>query len=488
MNRLYLILLVGAGALQVLGHAPFSFWPAPVLALAVFCALLVPNIRESALRGFCFGLGLFGFGCSWPYVSILNYGTGEPFSAAAAVAGLVAIQALCPAGAAATYAWMNGTRQTPASPMVFASCWVLWEWVRSWLLSGFPWLEAGYSQVGGLLGGWMPVIGSVGVSWLLALTAGLTGCWFAMRALSRAGLGASIVLIWVAGPLLALVEWTKPTGELRAALVQPATPIEMKWQRARAFDNLIELLLMSDPYWDADLVVWPEAAVTLFWQEAAPLLNGHLQSLRPGAALVTGVPHRAEHGYSYNALAAAGAASGLYFKRKLVPFGEYVPFESAIGDLLGMFNAPRPRSIPGPARQQGLLLNGQPIATSICYEIAWPESLRRESREAGVILTVSNDAWFGNSFGPSQHLELARVRARENGRAMLRANNNGISALIDADGRIITSLGLDKAGVISGTVALRSGWTPWQRLGYIPVILLGLLSLLLATTRMLERD
>ncbi|MEK9747240.1 MAG: apolipoprotein N-acyltransferase, partial [Pseudomonadales bacterium] len=217
---------------------------------------------------------------------------------------------------------------------------------------------------------------------------------------------------------------------------------------------------------DVSLVVWPEAAFTDFQQNRERLIRAmDEEMIRREAGLILGIPGRDDEGYTNTALG-LGKAQGQYIKRHLVPFGEYVPLESWLRGVITFFDLPMSRNQPGPREQAPLTLNGITLALSICYEIAYPELVRSAARDPGLLVTISNDTWFGDSIGPWQHLQIAQMRALEMGRDLLRVTNNGVTALIDATGKQIAMLPRNEPGVLVGEVSLYEGKTPFQTWGY----------------------
>lgn len=434
-----------------------------------------------AALGFLFGLGKYGVGASWVYVSIHEHG-GAPVPLAVLLVGLfVAFMALFPATQLAAFGKL---RDRLAPPMLqgvtFIALWVLWEWLLTWVLSGFPWLFVGSGQIDGPLAAFAPVGGVLLLSTVtlimgVALARGVLvrGRAARLRALLP---GLAVLLLGLA---LAPVEWTQPTGTGRAALVQGNIPQATKWQPAQRAPILATMQRLSEPHWGVDLLLWPEAAITLYEHEAAPYLARWAERGRQaGTTLVLGLPAveavpvpGGETAYSFANLAVAvGAGSGRYRKRRLVPFGEYVPLEDLLRGLIRFFDLPMSHSSPGPMQQPLLRIGEKRAAMAICYEIAYP-ALVRGDMPAAVLLTISNDTWFGRSLGPEQHRQLARLRALELGRYLLRATNNGYTVIVDHRGRVTEALPRFEAGVLQGAYELRGGLTPFARFGHWPLLL-----------------
>jgi apolipoprotein N-acyltransferase len=490
---LRLALAFAAGALMVPSFAPFGWFPLAPLSIAAFYQLLPARRRGGFWVGWLYGLGLLGFGVFWIRISLNEFGNMPAPVAHVLMLLLVAALALFYAVAA----WLVTLLRPPAQSrrwwvgplLVLPSVWVLLEWVRSWLFTGFPWLYAGNGQINALpllgapLAGWAPIVGVHGLSLAVALSAGLL--WVAVR---RAGIArpaalAGLLALWLAGALLWRIEWTRPAdGPLTAAVVQGSVEQGIKW----APDGLLPTLelylgLTREALAKADVIVWPETAIPSFLHEVeSPLIEPLAADARDaGAEVVIGVPVMEADGRYYNGLISIGSAADSYYKRHLVPFGEFLPFERQLRPLIDWFDVPMSDFSRGSAPRPLLQVGRYAVGVSICYEDVFPEEVRQALPQAAYLINVSNDAWFGDSLAPHQHLEFARLRALENGRPLLRATNTGISAIIDHRGRLTASLGLFERAALTGTIQPRTGATPFAALGSRPVLLLAAGMLLL---------
>lgn len=477
----------GAGVLVTLSLAPFHIWPAGLLALALLHALLdTLEPRAAALRGWWFGAGLFVSGASWIYVSIHDYGAASVPLAALLSGGFSLLLALLTAGFAYTY-----TRWVRALPggdwLGFAACWVLWEWVRSWLLTGFPWLYVGYAHLDTPLAGWAPVAGIYAIDLVVALSGAALALIWRYRAEPQRALAPLVVsaLLWIGGWGLLQVTWSTPKGApVTVALVQADIPQSVKWDPQLYRHTLQLYQSLSAPLWSrAQIVFWPEAAIPNYYDSAADFFAIEAAAAaRHGGALVSGVPYRTPptpeqpRGAVYNSAIALGNGSGVYHKQHLVPFGEYVPLERWLRGLIGFFDLPMSDFQSGPPGQAPLRAAGVTLAPYLCYEIVYPDLVRHARAE--VLLTLSNDAWFGHSIGPLQHLQMARMRALENARQLVRDTGNGVTALIDQRGEVTARLPQFQPAVLTGSVQPLSGLTPFARTGSQPVLLLCALLLL----------
>ena len=463
-----------AGAALPLSFSPFGhWWAAPVLLALLFLVTEGASVRESGLRGFWFGAGAFTTGTYWLYISIHDVGGVLPPIAVALCAALILLMALYVA------AWgLLSALSVVRDPVwqllaLMPATWVGVEWVRGWLFSGFPWLSLGYGQIDGPLAAWAPVVGVQGVSLLVAFLAGALAIQLIGPNRARlVGLGV-VAAVSLSTALLTGHEWTAPSGEpLNVALVQGGITQDRKWlleelETTKALFS--DLTLKLDK---ADLIIWPEAAIPALAHEEEDFLRGmrELMKARRQELILGILTFDFGTGEFRNSLLTVGGATGVYHKRHLVPFGEYFPVPEFIRNVLRLMSLPYTDITPGLDGQRPLMVGGVALAPSICYEDAFGDELRDYLPEAGLLVNVSNDGWFGNSIAPHQHLQMARFRALESGRFMLRSTNTGITAVIDPAGRIVKQGPQFQAVVVSALVQPRQGATPWVRFGNWPVL------------------
>lgn len=473
------VLLLGllAGALAVAGFAPLGVWPLPVLSLAVLFSLLArtASLRAGFLIGFVWGLGFFIAGVSWVFVSLSVYGGMAAWLAALATFLFCAVLALFPAAVGALQArWPVSA--TLRLLLLMPLAWGVTEWVRGWMFTGFPWLVAGYSQVpDGPLAGYAPLVGVYGVSFLLALIAALLA-WSVTargRLAQRAWAAAAIVALGVGGQALRGLEWTTPDGApTTVALLQGNIPQDMKW-RPETTQATLERYARMAAASPAQLIVLPETALPLFEVDLPDVYRDGLVSLgrQNGGDVLAGLPTGSPYSDYYNSVISFGSAPGQrYHKVHLVPFGEYIPLKAVWGWVIEVLHIPLSDFARGAADQQPLAIGGQRVAANICYEDAFGEEIIRQLPAASVLANVSNLAWFGDSFAPWQHAQMSQMRALETGRMMLRATNTGVTAIIDAKGRILASLPLFARGSLAGSIQGYAGSTPYVRWGNAPVL------------------
>jgi apolipoprotein N-acyltransferase len=478
-----LLLAFAAGALVPLSFSPVDLWPVALLSTAVLYVLLADaGPRRAALIGWSFGFGLFGVGASWVYVSIHDFGNAPP-----ALAGVLTFLFVVGLGLfLALQTWLYRRLGAAKHPVLgFAATWALGEWFRSWFLTGFPWLYLGYAHVTTPLAGIAPLFGVIGISFVLALSSALSGECFlryrklaSARALLSSHLPTLLVVLWAAAMMPRNIAWTQATGSLDVGLVQANIPQDLKFDPGARARNLDTYLKLSAPLWDKDLVIWSETAVPAVYAAEAPIV-AELSALADsrGATLLTGIFGRTDDN-THNSAVVLGDGTGLWHKQKLVPFGEYVPLRALSAGLLELFELPMSSIVPGPAGQDLLAVAQHSVAPFICYEIVYPDFVRRYARDADLLVTISNDTWFGSSWGPHQHMQMSAMRALENGRWLARATNNGVSALVNERGVIVAQAPQFEETTLSGTVQLMSGRTPWSRWGNWPLLILCALLLL----------
>ena len=458
-----------AGASLVLSFAPFGYWPLSMISLMVFYWLIYQQpVRVQIYLHYAFALGLFGFGITWIYVSIHTYG-GADKSLAIAMTGLFVLfwsLTFVPQG------WLLGHIQKsqilPQLPW-FAMTFVLGEWLRGWFLTGFPWLYVGYAHSDTWIGSWAPIGGVLLISFVVVAAAEiLTKILLQRQRLPVVAL-TGLILATLA---LNNIKFVSPDGALTMAGIQANLNQHTKWQAGQFDANLTAHLQLMADLPRVDLVIWSEASFTRFQDLASAELSALDEAMEASQqGLIIGLPSRDEQGY-YNGALGLGLAEGGYRKRHLVPFGEYVPLASWLRGTIQFFDLPMSFNQSGPAKQPSIVFRDRALSLSICYEVAYPELVRQTADEFSVLVTVSNDTWFGDSSGPFQHLQIAQMRARELGRSLFRVTNNGITALVTPDGVVERQLPKNVADVLVAEVPLYRGRTPYGRVGQWPLLVL----------------
>ncbi len=475
------IIALLSGAIGPLAFSPNHMWLIGfVSVMGFYVALKFASPRQGAITGWFFGLGFFGVGASWVFVSINVYG-----NAGELLAGFLTF--LFVAGLALLYSlqsWLN-QRFFHASFYMFgfAALWVLGEWFRSWFLTGFPWLYMGYPHIQSSFSGLAPIFGVLSISLVVALSGAGFGEMFLIwqrhderkaYTVARSYIPTGLFFIWIAAGLSGKLTWVEPVenGIIDVGLVQANIDQGQKFDAAFITQNLDHYEQLSDSLWDADVIVWPETAIPYVAARSNRVLDYFENKARAtNTTLVTGIFGETQAGL-HNSIISLGNGEGIYHKQKLVPFGEYVPMRAVFSTLLKVFDLPMSSLEPGPSDQAMLSAGPYTLASFICYEVVYPDFVRRGAKDSDFMVTISNDTWFGSSWGPLQHLEMAAMRALENGRYLVRATNNGVSAIINEKGIIVAQTGQFSAEVLRGEVQVFSGRTPFSYWGSWPILLL----------------
>jgi apolipoprotein N-acyltransferase len=479
------------GALAVAGFAPFEWSPLAVLSLAglVWLGKGSAAPRQSALLGYAWGLGFFLTGVSWIYVSLHDVGGMALPLAGGATLLFAAYLALFPA--LALYGQRRfATANVWANVLLFTSLWTVGELLRGYLFTGFPWLSIGYSQTPpSPLSGYAPLVGSYGLGWIVALIAAGLAALNRQRLKQGVGIVAVISLLVAGGAGLRQVTWTEAAGQpFRVSLLQGNIPQSLKWDPQNLYLSIesYSRLAQDNP---ADLVVLPETAIPLFFDRIPREVLGQITSHGPaliGSALAVG--ERDDYTNSAILLTPEGGghdqrrySAQRYSKQHLVPFGEYIP--PGFAGFLKLVNIPLAGFTPGAVGQHPLPWRDQRLMPNICYEDLFGEEIRdglQGEQAATVLINLSNTAWFGHSLAQPQHLQIARLRALESGRPMVRATNTGMTAAIEPDGRVTAQLPPFEQGALTVSVQGRQGTTPygrWGNGGALGLVVLGLLPL-----------
>jgi apolipoprotein N-acyltransferase len=483
------IVALFAGAATVLGFAPFSVYPLPVIALALLFWLWsrAASPRTAFFVGWAFGLGYFLCGVSWIYVSLHNFGAMPLPLAALATFLFCAFLALFPATVGYAFAKVHlpvGLKLSLFAP----AAWTLIEWTRGWIFTGFPWLALGYSQVpAGPLAGYAPLIGVFGITLVLAVISGLLA--LLIRAICARQNIFTHAPLYIAAAIALLgwglkqIEWTSPTGSSTSvSLLQGNVAQDMKWREDRMLATLAAYRNMTLAS-NSQLIVLPETALPLFLHQVPA---DYLDSLAAHAranngSVLIGVPERLSPGEYFNSVVALGSgAAQVYRKSHLVPFGEFIPLRPVLAWIVNVLAIPLQDFSRGATDQQPLNVAGQRVAVNICYEDAFGEEIIRQLPQATLLVNASNVAWFGRSIAPQQHLQISQARALETGRYMLRATNTGITAVIDQHGYVVKAAPEFTTATVTHTVPGYQGTTPYVRWGNDAMLVLAAAMLALA--------
>jgi apolipoprotein N-acyltransferase len=504
-----------AGILLTLSFAPFDYSCLALVALVfLFASWQGISARRAALRGYLFGLGAFGSGVSWVYISVHDFG-GAGVLVSSLLTGLfAAFWAMFPA--LAGYLWVKTKLGNERAMRVISLpvIWMLIEYLRGyWVLNGFPWLHIAYSQLETPLAGYMPVLGVYGTGFVTALTASvaLEIIYMAIRADDLFGAKSSypellrgihlkqlklimvIATLWGTGGLLRNVAWTHEIGQpLRVSLVQGNIAQDQKWRPENKLNTLLKYKRMTEEHWDSKVIIWPETAIPAYLDQVkdsflAPLAD---DAKLHGTDLIISVPvQEPAPKKNFNAVITMGKEEGMYRKTHLLPFGEYLPLQPLSGFVLNRVNLRLGNFTPGAITQPLLKAGGYPFITLICYEDVFGDLSIRGLPNAAYLVNVTNDGWFGDSIEPHQHMQMARMRALETGRFLLRATNTGMTAVVSPKGEVINQAPLFQETALTGTITPMGGMTPYATWGDKPAIwgMAALLFGLLGYERVLKR-
>lgn len=472
------LLAISAGASGTLAFSPYDLWP---LALLSIVGLLLCSLNCAAKRAFwlafCWGIGFFGVGIRWVHVSIAQFGGIDPPLDLLPLVCLIIYLALYPALFSFLLQLLFPIDTRGRLILAAPPLWHILERIRGEIFTGFPWLQFGYSQIDGPLSGVAPIAGVEGVTFLLMLISGLIATACSKIGSSIKTLGYSLLLLLLPS-LLKNFSWVRPQPERRAnvVLVQGNIPQSRKWDEEQLYPVLRTYLKLSSPVvGKADLIIWPETAIPENVDNVWPLLKKIGQVWHPTTQLITGIVDQRDQSY-FNSVIVVGEGvnnnqfppTQIYHKHRLVLFGEVVPMAKWLRPLAPLFNLPLSSMSAGSKHQSPLQAGQYRLATAICYEIIFGEHIRRNfDPEVDFILTISNDSWFNDSDGPWQHFQMARMRALELGRPLLRATNSGITGVIDSQGKVMALLPQFTSEILEASVAPTRGQTPYARWGGI---------------------
>ena len=478
-----------AGVLLTLAFSPYDYSYAALPALMfLYWLWSAPAVKQPLLATYLFGLGLFGTGLWWVYISVHDFGGADAFSAATLTVLLTAFWALFP-----TLTGLAALRLLKSSSALWriygvALLWVAVEYFRgNYLLNGFPWLQIAYSQLNTPLAGYAPLLGVYGVGFLLAVSA------FMLVEILQTRLPTSYLIlllgIWSGGYFLKEVSWTEVYGPpIKITLVQGNIGQEQKWQTDQRLKTLQLYQHLTEQHWDSNVIIWPETAIPAFLSQVKQAYLDPLAATarRHQVDLVVSLPTDGAGNEYFNSVLALSDKPAMYHKNHLLPFGEYLPLQPLSGWVLDMLEIPLGDFTPGADRQPLLNAGGYPFITTICYEDVFGAEVSRQVGEAAYIVNVTNDAWFGDSAQPFQHMEMAQMRALETGRYLVRVTNTGVSGFIGPDGRIRSKAPTFTTTTLTDSIFPMRGLTPYARFGDLTVFscLLGLLALTYGLNRL----
>ncbi len=467
-----------AGALYPLGFAPFDLWPITVFSLFLLLKLLKESYKKNAFNiGLSYGIGLGLAGLSWLYVSIHYYGNIGILASILLTLLFIFIFALFYGLVTILFKLLKVERDIDCL-LIFPSVWVLVEIIRSNIFTGFPWLLLGTSLGTSFLDGWTPILGVYGNSFILVLISSLV--YLSIEKINtNKSLKISLLIfliISISSLGLKQINWTQKTGEILVSIHQPNLEISEKWsfKGVNATKKLIEKSIADSD--ESEYIFFPETAIIQTEDDISEWLEKiDAQAKQKGVTLITGITGKNEKDKFTNRIQAFGSSYGFYDKKRLVPFGEYIPLIDYFGNLLNILGLDHFNDV-GTAPGNGInsmVTKKISISPSVCYEIAFNGLIKDLTKSSNLLLTISNDTWYRNSIGPAQHLEIAQNRAIEHQIPLIRSTNSGLSAIIDKNGRIINMLGyFDKKKVIKQNINISEGSTPFNLYGNLPLYLI----------------
>lgn len=497
------LLAITAGLLVPLSLAPFNFsLLAFISTISLIFSLSKTSTKRAFLRGYLYGCAAFGFGVHWIYISIHEHGNASPLLAGFLTMLLIfGPMALYPALKLSLYRLITkktyDLKYNFGLLLCFPSLWVIVDWLQGWLFTGFPWLYLGYSQTSSSLAGFAPLVSVFGLTWLVVFISGLGYLtlknillfvnnnkqqYTLNKCLSYILLISSIFIL---GNSLYHVQWTMPNNKTEnIVLVQGNIAQGQRWS-PNSLENIINTYEnLTENYWENNTIIWPESAISLPLPYSSVFINKwQKQAVENNSTLILGIPQQINTESTkpntqpqyFNSILAIGNGSGLHNKNKLVPYGEYVPFEKLLRGIISFFDLPMSNFISGNIQPENFnTLTSKNInwLPYICYEIAYPDYVITNANQGNAIVTISNDAWFGNSIGPWQHLQLAQMRALETARPIARSTNNGITAVILPNGQIAKMIPQFKPGILEYTISGYEGLTPIMYYGVKSILAL----------------
>jgi apolipoprotein N-acyltransferase len=481
------------GAVGIFAYSPFDYWLVVFLsAFGLVGAATLPNKKMALWATFAWSLGYFGVGVNWVQVSMTQFGGVPDFVSYLIVLGLAAYLALYNL----LFTWIS-QRFSLKNPFALAGLFTFTEYLRGVVFTGFPWLQFGYSLIDSPFAGLAPLLGVEGLTFLVISTSVMLVALLRFFAEKRVfptayiALGVSaLVFSWASG-WLNFVEKDQGKAPLKVSLVQGNIAQKMKWdpehfeQTIRTYDELLAPL-----YGKRDVIILPESAIAAAEESLEGLFKyWHNNALNSQSEIIVGSLYRNLNDELYNSAVLLGSPdqpyelheSPRYRKHHLVPFGEYVPFGNLLGWLREVFILPINLS-QGTFIQSPMWAKSRKFNLAVCYEIIFGDQVQRNQQAdpSDYLLTITNDAWFGESVGPWQHFQIARMRALELGKPLLRAANTGITAAVDEKGKILAQLPQFEAAVLDIDIQPSKGKTPFSEYGHWLIYLISLLSLALS--------
>ena len=472
-----------AGGVSTLAFAPFDLsWLIFLTLAVVFYYWDKLPAKQAVISAWLFGLGLQCTGVSWIFYSLHVHGSAPVYFSVFLVFLLCCYLSIYTALAAYTV-----NRYLPNKPVLrlmlfYPASWIVFEWLQGYVMTGFAWMQLGYTQIDFPLSGFAPLLGNHAVGGAIAVCAGALAMVFRQRHQLSIKQGLllvlPVILLWLSGSVLKTINWTDKVGaSLKVSLIQGNIAQKDKWkpQLKQPTMNMYRDLSLAQK--GVDLIVWPETAVPDYRYRVLPYIQQLSREMKARETdLLFGIFVRNENKRVLNSV--VNVNGGVYNKTHLVPLGEFIPLRFLIEFFNRFVNIPMSDITSGENDQPLLTVAGVPSGLSICFEDAFARDVIKDLPEAKLLINVSNDAWFEDSHEAHQHHVIARMRALETGRYMIRSTNTGITALIGPHGEVIKQLPQFERGVLNGEVQPLSGATPFVRWGDWLIVVLSVLLLL----------
>lgn len=490
LSRFWPLLSLIAGVFTTLAFAPFD------QSWLVFITLALPfylwtrlTAKQAAISAWLYGLGLQCSGVSWIYYSLHVHGSAPVIFAVLLIFLLCCYLSIYTALSAYTVNRFLPESASLRLMVFYPASWVLFEWLQGYVMTGFAWMQLGYTQIDLPLAGFAPVLGNHAVGGLIAFCAGALALVI-MQLGQKDYRAASVIivpvlLLWVAGGLLKTIDWTQPDGDaIRVSVVQGNIPQKDKWKLHMKKPTMDMYRQLSLAQQDVDLIIWPETAVPSYHYRVQPYIRQlHEEMKQRETDLLLGIFIKNDKGRVLNSV--VNLDGDAYHKRHLVPLGEFIPLRFLIEFFNKFVKIPMSDIASGEEDQPLLIAAGVPLGINICFEEAFARDVIRDLPEAKILVNVSNDAWFEDSIEPHQHHAIARMRALEAGRYMIRSTNTGITSFIGPHGEVIKQLPQFERAVLKGSVQPLTGATPFVRWG--DWLIIGLCGLLLLVYAVIKR-
>ena len=461
------------GLIGIFAFAPFSIKFLIFISYGYLIHLLISNNNGVFWKVFCWGLGHWGLGMSWIIVSVYYYGettiamSSIIYILLVVILTLIFTSPLLILKSALSFTKINNNF---FSVLFISSIFTISEFSRYFFLNGVPWLIPGNIFLDTISQNIYPIFGVTAASFFIYFICAL----FIVYSNNKIFYVSAAILII---SLLPFSPADETKDGIKVSIVQPASDPFLKYEDnyyLKIEDNLNKLIDTVSK--DSELVVLPEAELP-YSQNSIRFIN-FLKNTEISEKIILGV-WKYDDAKLYNAIFSP-RYNEAYKKIHLVPFGEYIPFIEGLRGIINFFDLPMSNVSHGSQLQENIrILDNISISSPICFDIAFPNTVRKMNKSSLLMINVSNDTWFGNSIGPYHHLSIARVRSIENNRYTIRATNDGISAIISNKGTIVTLLDKGKSGILEGNVKLIKNSTFYSRNGHLFFIILSFIIVLI---------